>query len=140
MDDLDHKLVAALRHDGRAPIASLAALLGVSRATVKARLDRLLADGVILGFTAVLRADAVEADGVRAVMLVAVEGEAADRMVRALGGFPQISAVHTTNGRWDVVVEIRAASLEDFDQLLSRVRALRGVAATETSILLSRRK
>ncbi|HUS53779.1 MAG TPA: AsnC family transcriptional regulator [Thermohalobaculum sp.] len=54
MDALDRELIALLRTDGRAAVANLAAGLGVSRATVKARLDRLGADGVIQGFTVVL--------------------------------------------------------------------------------------
>ena len=51
MDDLDHRLIAALRSDGRAPLSELAKSLGVSRGTIQNCLDRLIASDVIFGFT-----------------------------------------------------------------------------------------
>ena len=56
MDDLDHRLLALLRNDARRSIASLASELDASRATVRARVDRMVASGVIGGFTIVVRA------------------------------------------------------------------------------------
>ena len=50
LDDLDINLIAILRKDGRAPVAKLSQILGVSRGTVQNRLDRLLSSGAILGF------------------------------------------------------------------------------------------
>lgn len=139
MDDLDRKLIALLRHDSRLPVASLAAELGTSRATVRARMDRLVADGTIQGFTLRLRSDAVGRP-IRAVMMIEVEGHRADAIVRRLYGFPDVCALHTTNGRWDVVAEIEADTLEAFDRLLSTIRGLDGIASSETSILLASRK
>ncbi len=136
MDNLDERLVTLLRHDARRSVSDLAAEVGVSRATVRARIARLEAAGEILGYTVILRADAVEAP-VRAIMLLAVEGQAKDRVVRALGGLAEVSAVHTTNGRWDLVAELGAASLTAFDAVLQRVRLIPGVAASETNLLLA---
>lgn len=139
MDDLDRRLIALLRHDARLPVASLAADLGVSRATVKARIDRLTEMGVIQGFTIRLRSH--EAGGrVHAIMMIEVEGHRAETVVRRLQGFPEVRALHTTNGRWDVVAELETDTLEAFDRLLSTVRLLDGIAGSETSILLSSRK
>jgi len=45
--------------------------------------------------------------------------------------------LHTTNGRWDIVAELRAENLEDFDRALERIRLIPGIANTETNILLS---
>ena len=61
-------------------------------------------------------------------------------MLRALRGFPEVRALHMTNGRWDVIAELAAGSLEALDQALNRIRMLEGVANTETSILLSTQK
>jgi DNA-binding Lrp family transcriptional regulator len=139
MDDLDRRLIALLRHDARLPVASLAADLGVSRATVKARIDRLSESGIIQGFTVRLRSH--EAGGrVRAIMMIEVDGHRAETVVRRLQGFPEVRALHTTNGRWDVVAELETDTLEAFDRLLSTVRLLDGIAGSETSILLSSRK
>ena len=138
MDALDRDLIAHLRTDGRAPVANLAAALGVSRATVKARLDRLIAEGVIQGFTVVLNDPGAE--GVRAITLIEVEGRSAEAVFRRLRGFPEVRALYSTNGRWDVVAELEVASLPAFDETLRRIRDVDGISATETSILLASRK
>ena len=59
-NSLDQKLISALRHDARASLSNLAILLGVSRTTVRARIDRLQQSGEILGFSVVLKDDAKE--------------------------------------------------------------------------------
>jgi DNA-binding Lrp family transcriptional regulator len=139
MDDTDEALIAELRKDARRPIASLAAVLGLSRATVRSRMARLEARGEIVGYTAVLRGDA-PVPGVRAIMMLAIEGKAMERVLRALQRVSEIRAIHTTNGRWDLVIELGADTLERFDAALGRVRLVEGVSATETSLLLSTRK
>ncbi|PZQ82235.1 MAG: AsnC family transcriptional regulator [Ancylobacter novellus] len=136
MDDQDRKLLTLLRHNGRRSISDLATELGLSRATVRARMERLESSGDILGYTVILRADAI-AMPVRGIMLIEVEGRAADRIVDTLGGFPQISAVHTTNGKWDLVVELGTDSLTDLDAVLRRIRLIPGITASETSLLLA---
>jgi len=138
MDDLDHRLIAMLRTDGRAPVASLAAGLGVSRATVRARLDRLIAEGMIHGFTVVL--GGTERARLRAITLIEVEGQSAERVMRRLQGFPEIRALWSTNGRWDAVAELELADLAEFDAVLRRMREVPGISLTETSLLLAPRK
>ena len=135
-DALDRALVAALRRDGRAPLSRLAEILGVSRGTVQNRLARLQADGTIQGYTVRLRADAQPAQ-VRAVMLVEVVGSRLATVIRTLRGLPEVAAVHTTNGRWDLVVELSAESLQNFDAVLRRIRLIEGIANSETSLMLS---
>jgi DNA-binding Lrp family transcriptional regulator len=136
MDDLDQRLITLLRHNGRRSVSDLALELGVSRATVRSRMERLERSGDIVGYTVILRADAVSLP-VRGIMLIEVEGRAADRVVNALGSFPEVSAIHTTNGKWDLIVELGAASLADFDAILRRVRLISGVIASETNLLLA---
>lgn len=136
MDELDQKLITLLRHDGRRSVSDIAMDLGVSRATVRARMERLERSGTIIGYTVMLRADAVELP-VRGIMMVEVEGHAADRVIRALGGFPEISSVHTTNGRWDLIVELATSTLAEFDNVLRRIRLVPGITGSETSLLLA---
>ncbi len=139
MDDLDHRLIGLLREDARAPVAGLAKSLKVSRGTVQARIDRMLARGDIAGFTVRVRPEA-EAQRVRAMMMVAIEGERSAPVLKALSALPQVAAVHTTNGRWDLVVDLDTDSLPDFSRTLDAVRLIDGIAATETSLLLSTRR
>lgn len=137
-DELDRELIALLRADSRKPAATLAKALGVSRGTVQNRIERLLRDGVIQGFTIKTRPDA--SNRVRAVMTIAIEGERSGAVLRVLRGFPEVAAVHTTNGRWDLVAEIDVDTLAAFSDALDRIRQIEGIAATETSILLATRK
>jgi DNA-binding Lrp family transcriptional regulator len=136
MDDIDHKLIALLRHDGRASVASLAKELRVARGTVQNRMARLERDGVIVGYTVRLKPQ-MEETGIRAFTTIAVEGNLTGEVIRTLRGDPAISVLHSTNGRWDIVAELHTASLEEFDRVLARIRQVEGVANTESSLLLS---
>lgn len=135
-DDLDHRLIAALREDGRAPVSKLAVILDVSRATVQTRLDRLLASGAVLGFTVRARQDYDERT-IRAVMMIEVVGRSTTAVIRQLRGLPELHSLHTTNGAWDLIAEIRADGLSDFDRVLREVRNIDGILNSETSLLLS---
>ncbi|MBF9234921.1 Lrp/AsnC family transcriptional regulator [Microvirga alba] len=135
-DDLDRRLLDALRQDGRAPLSKLATILGISRATVQARLDRMLESGAVLGFTVRVRQDH-EDNAIRAVMMIEVSGKSTTAIVKKLRGLPELHALHTTNGTWDLVAEIRASNLREFDRVLRDVRAIDGILNSETSILLS---
>jgi DNA-binding Lrp family transcriptional regulator len=134
MDTLDQQLIAKLRHNARASIAELAQALGVSRGTVTNRIARLERDGVIVGYTIKLRPDA-SPDEIRAWTSIAVEGNQ-QAVIRALLGEPGVAALHDTNGRWDLLAELRVGSLNELAEALERIRKVKGVSATETSIHL----
>jgi DNA-binding Lrp family transcriptional regulator len=136
LDDTDRELIALLRDDARMPVAALAQKLKVARGTVQNRLARLQAEGLIVGFTVRLKPQ-VEAHRIRASMTIAVEGSQAPKVLKALRGHPNVSRLHSTNGRWDIVAELMADTLEAFDQVLGQIRLIEGIAQTETSILLS---
>lgn len=139
MDDLDRKLVAALRRDARTSLSDLAGQLKVSRATVRARVERLLAGGDILGFTVVTRAD-VTRSPVRGLMMLKIEGAGTEHILHRLTGFAEVQRVHSTNGAWDLIAEIGTATLEEFDRILFEIRRFEGVTSSETHLLLSTRK
>ncbi len=139
MDDTDRKLISALRHDARASLSDLAIELGVSRTTIRGRIDRLRRTGEIVGFTAVLKGDAAR-DPVRGLMMLGIEGRGTDRILRQLSGLPAVRAMHTTNGRWDVIVELGTDTLEALDRILAQIRRFDGITSSETSLLLSTRK
>ena len=136
MDNLDERLVTLLRHNGRRSISDLAIETATSRATVRSHIEKMENDGTIIGYTVILRADAVEA-AIRGIMMIEIEGHVTDRVIRTLGGFPEISEIHSTNGRWDLIVELNAATLSDFDAVLRRIRLVPGITGSETSLLLS---
>ena len=139
LDDTDRRLIALLRNDGRLPAATLARQLGVSRGTAQNRIDRLLANGVILGFTLRLGGEG-DGAGVRAIMAIEVRSADTRAVVAALRRMPEVGRVHSTNGRWDLVAEIATPDLAALDRALTAIRALKAVANSETSILLSELK
>ncbi|MCJ7995315.1 Lrp/AsnC family transcriptional regulator [Rhizobium cremeum] len=135
-DELDRRIIAHLRIDGRASLAKLSDALGVARGTVQNRLDRLTETGTLLGFTVRVRED-YDDRSVHAVMMIEVIGKSTTQVIRKLHGIPEISSLHTTNGNWDLIANIRAGSLSDFDRVLREVRMIDGVSNSETSLLLS---
>jgi DNA-binding Lrp family transcriptional regulator len=139
MDDLDRQLIGLLRNNARTPVAVLAKTLQVARGTVQNRLTRLERQGAIAGYTVRLRSTEEERRVVALTML-AVEGNHVERVLKSLRGDAAVTALHTTNGRWDIVAELRADTLEEFDRVLSRIRRIEGVASSETNLLLSSHK
>lgn len=139
MDSLDLRLISLLRENARMSVADLAKSLTVSRGTVQNRIDKLVEQRVLLGFT-VRTASEVAAHRVRAVMMISVDGDRSDAILAALRGYPEVRALHTTNGRWDIVAELGADSLEAFDAVLRGIRTIKGVSNSETSLLLSTHK
>ena len=136
LDDTDRQLISLLRDDARMPVVALAKKLRLARATVQNRIARLERYGVIVGYTVRLRPDA-EKHRIRAIMSIEVAGPYGDAVLRALRGHPNVVALHSTNGRWDAMAEIRADSLQAFDQVLNSIRSIEGISNSETSILLS---
>jgi DNA-binding Lrp family transcriptional regulator len=139
MDDLDQRLLGLLRANARTPVASLAKALKASRGTVQNRLTKLEASGTIVGYTVRLKPEVAE-QRIRALTTIAVDGNRAEQVLQRLRGDPAVEALHTTNGRWDIVAELRAESLAAFDQVLGRLRLVEGIASTESSLLLSTHK
>lgn len=139
MDDIDLRLIAALRRDARRSVSDLAKDIGVSRATIRARMERLTQSGQIAGFTVQLSAE-LQDPAIRAIMLIEVEGKSTEQVIQRLGGLPEVRAIHATNGRWDLIAEIGTPDLPSFDETLRRVRLIEGISGTETNLLLSTRK
>ncbi len=135
MDSTDLQLIALLRQDARAPVALLANKLGVSRGTVTNRLRRLEDQGVVVGYTVRLRPDA-QPQSIRAWMSITVEGNQTREVIAHLLGEPGVASLHDTNGRWDLLAELRAADLNELAGVLERVRLIKGIGTTETSIHL----
>ena len=136
MDDTDRHLISLLRKDARTNVATLAHKLGVARGTVTNRLRKLEDDQVIVGYTVRLRPDA-EPRAIRAWMSVLVDGNQTRAVIASLLGEPAVEALHDTNGRWDLLAELRVETMAELSQVLERVRLIKGIANTETSILLA---
>ncbi|MDM0075230.1 Lrp/AsnC family transcriptional regulator [Variovorax sp. J2P1-59] len=136
LDELDHQLISMLRQDARLPAATLAQKLGVSRGTVTNRLRKLEDGGVIVGYAVQLRPEE-RSDEIRAWMAIQVEGNQTRLVIASLLGEPGVAALFDTNGRWDLLAELRARSMTELSHVLERIRLLKGIRNTETSIHLA---
>jgi DNA-binding Lrp family transcriptional regulator len=135
MDTTDQQLLSLLRKDARTSAATLATKLGVSRGTISNRITKLEDAGIIVGYTVRLRPDAQPKE-ISAWMSIAVEGNETRAVIASLLGEPGVATLHDTNGRWDLLAELRAGNLSELSQVLERIRLVRGISNTETSIHL----
>jgi DNA-binding Lrp family transcriptional regulator len=135
MDAIDQQLLSLLRKDARTSVATLARKLGVSRGTVSNRITKLEDTCIIVGYSVRLRPDAQTTE-ISAWMSVAVAGNETRSVIASLLGEPGVAALHDTNGRWDLLAELRAANLAELSKVLERIRLVRGISSTETSIHL----
>ena len=135
MDSIDQQLLSLLRKDARTSVATLAQKLGVSRGTVSNRVTKLEDAGIIVGYTVKLRPDSAPAE-ISAWMSIAVAGNETRTVIASLLGEPGVATLHDTNGRWDLLAELRAPNLAELSKVLERIRLIRSISSTETSIHL----
>ncbi|PKQ09314.1 MAG: AsnC family transcriptional regulator [Alphaproteobacteria bacterium HGW-Alphaproteobacteria-12] len=98
-----------------------------------------MARGEISGFTVLTRAD-VTASPVRGLMMLGIEGRGTDRIIARLTGLAAVQAVHSTNGKWDLIVELGTQTLAELDDILAQIRRFEGVTTSETSLMLTTRR
>ena len=136
MDDLDRAILAQLRKDARTSVSAIANELKVARATVQHRITRLENSGTITGYTVKVSPES-SPNLIRAVMSIATEGNTAKSVVARLSSSPNVTAVHSTNGKWDLIAEIQSESLAEFDAAINEIREMKEITGSETNLLLS---
>lgn len=137
MDKLDEQLLMLLERDARMPVSSIAADTGMSRATIKARIDKLLARGIIESFT-IVKGMETRDKSVKALVQIEVQGHMGDKVASDVMKIDAVRALYSTNGRWDYIAEMEAHDLRDFDEVLRKIRLIDGISLTESNILLAK--
>jgi len=135
IDAIDQKLLALLRDNARTPVAELARALGLARTTVQARIERLESTGAITGYT--LRASDLTRPPLRATVLVSVEPRSAPTVLGRLRSLTGVEVVHTTSGRFDLLVQVTAITTSELDETLDHIGGARGVRSSESLIHLA---
>ena len=136
MNKTDNKILNLLKKNARASISNIAAELSLTRTTVRNKINKLINNGEILGFTILTKSDA-KSSPVRGLVMVEIEGTGAHIIQRKLIALQQVKAVHTTNGKWDIIVDLGTQSLDELDLILTKIRKFSGVKNSETSLFLS---
>jgi DNA-binding Lrp family transcriptional regulator len=137
MDDTDRQIVALLRQDARRSFQSIGALVSLSAPAVKRRVDRLEAEGVLRGYTALVDPGRF-GWGTQAFVALFCEGRMpAAEVRRALEHHPEVEAAYTVAGEASAMVHVRARDTSHLEQVLERIRGHEGVTRTQTQIVLS---
>lgn len=135
IDETDQKLITLLRENARRPVAYLARTLGIARTTVQARIERLEGAGVIEGYTLIRGAAA--RPPLQATVLISIEPRSGPEVLSRLKTLPGVEVVHTTSGRFDLLVQVVAQRTEELDATIDHIGAARGVKSSESLIHLA---
>ena len=138
MKELDNQIIALLKRNARILVTQMARELGVSRVTIDAHIKKLETSGVISGYTVKLGTEEFR-HKVSGWILISVQANKEEHAIEQMIGMPDITRLHTTNGKWDLAAEIQVATLEHFDAVISKLRQIDGITETDTSLLLSSR-
>ena len=137
VDDIDRQIIALLREDARRSFQDIGGHVALSAPAVKRRVDRLLRDGVITGFTALI-------DPLRfgwqtqAIVELETEGRfSATDVLNAVRTHPEVAAAYTVAGQASAMLILRAEDTVHLEEVLERVRETPGITRTRTAIVLS---
>lgn len=134
MDEIDRKMLGALRENARVSIADLARSVGIARTTAQARLERLERNGTIKGYT--VRLGAKAAPALRATVLLQIEPRTTPEVLSRLKPLPGVMSVVTTSGRFDLLVEVAADTTDVLDTMIDEIVAAKGVLRSESLVHL----
>jgi Lrp/AsnC family leucine-responsive transcriptional regulator len=140
LDRIDRKILELLRQDGRMPHAAIAKAVGLSGPAVHERVRKLEQGGVIDGYTAVLDPEKLDRSHVAFALVTLSEGSefaVDDPIVARICDEPDVLEFHRVAGQDCYLIKIRTATNKDLEQVLRRIRTIRGVARTRTTIVLS---
>ena len=138
MKDLDNQIIALLKRNACMLVTQMARELGVSRVTIDAHEKKMETSGVISGYTVKLGTEEFR-HKVSGWILISVQANKEEYAIEKMIGTPEITRLHTTNGKWDLAAEIQVPTLEHFDAVISKLRQIDGITETDTSLLLSSR-
>ncbi|TWF94977.1 AsnC family transcriptional regulator [Saccharopolyspora dendranthemae] len=138
MDALDQRIISHLVTDARASYAEIGSDVGLSAPAVKRRVDKLLDQGVLQGFTAVVDPEAL-GWGTEAFVEVHCHGNVPARRIRSgLEPLPEVVAAYTVSGQADAIVHLRAADIHHLEEAMERLREVDFVSRTVSTVVLSR--
>ena len=136
LDELDARLLLLLTDEPRLGVLECSRRLGVARGTVQARLDKLIARGVLCGFPPALDLAAM-GYGLTAFAVVEIAQGFRSEVAEHLAAIPEVCEVHATTGQGDLHVRMVARSNDDLQRVVDEVVAVPGVQRTSTAIALS---
>lgn len=138
MDEIDQQIVAYLAQSGRASFREVGEEVGLSAPAVKRRVDRLVDDGVIEGFAALVDPVALGWTTDVFVSIFARGNIRPERIREAVADVPEVRAAYTVTGDADALIHVRVRDTRHLEEVLERVRQQEFVAQTRSTVVLSR--
>ena len=137
-DEIDRNILASLGENARMSFHELGGRVGLSAPAAKRRVDRLVSEGVIRGFTVVLD-DEASGLGTEAFVELYCRSRTNPADIRAmLAGLPGIVDAYTVTGEADALLHIKTSNPAELEAIVERVRAQPNAERTKTVIVLSR--
>jgi Lrp/AsnC family leucine-responsive transcriptional regulator len=137
LDGIDSEIVDLLVEDGRRTVSDIGKAVGLSAPAVKRRIDRLEADGVILGYTALLDHSKLGRP-IEAFTELRFGGKTKVADIAGVAsGLPEVQAVHTIAGDPDALVHLRVRDVADLTRVIDLLRRTGKVTGTKTLIVLA---
>lgn len=136
-DDIDRKILALLAENGRATYAELARQVPLSTPAVKRRVDRLVADGVIRGFTTLVDPEALGWGTEAFVELYCRSHTGPEEIREMLAEHPEVEAAYTVSGEADALLHLRAPGIREVEAVIERIRTHPNAERTNSRIVLS---
>ena len=137
VDELDVQLLEALQRNARSTFAELGALVGLKPPAVHDRVKRLEQRGHIRGYSAQLDSKRLGLELVAFVSCYTTPDCNYDDFTRALSEMPEVCEVHSVAGEETFMCKVVTRSTQHLDELLARLKSMRGMARTKTTIVLT---
>jgi len=126
IDEIDFRILKELQKNGRISFAEISRRTGIPDSTIYDRITRLRDRGVIKGFTAILDDKKL---GINITALVGVETKSENygKVAKELSRIDKVIEVYGVTGEFDLMVKIKAVSMEDLSRILNIIRSMNGV-------------
>jgi Lrp/AsnC family transcriptional regulator for asnA, asnC and gidA len=136
IDELDLKIISHLQENGRIPVAELAKKLNQPENTVRYRIERLLKNGVIRRFTALVDPRALGLN-VSAAVMFKVDPKKLDQLLEKLTSMKDVTNVYQLSGEWDLIAVVFAKDIQDLHERVEELRRAEGVK--EMNVMITTR-
>ncbi len=133
---LDQSLIEILSENSRESTSELARVLGVSRATIKDHIDKLVKNGIISGFT-IQFSDSYESNRIEAHVMIKSDSKKSAAIYRNIKKITEVKSLQAVNGIYDFIAIVKAESTHSLDQTLDAIGQVDGIEKTLSSIILS---
>ncbi|AXJ95040.1 MULTISPECIES: Lrp/AsnC family transcriptional regulator [unclassified Sphingomonas] len=139
IDVFDRKIIDVLRAEGRISVTELAKRVGLSKTPCQVRMRRLIDQGYILGFRAIVDPARLGLDHIAftEVKLSDTREAALDEFRRAVLRIPEVEECHMIASSFDYLLKVRTADIRRYREVLGeRISALPHVANTSTFVAM----